>query len=91
MKRVYLQICTVNKLRKIYYKIMQQLVLDSLREPRLVQLFLHCLLLFIIAVVLTAGVCINADGRLDRIVAQEHLCVLVQIIETSGLWPEQSV
>lgn len=62
--------------------------MEGSREPHLVQLLLH-LFLFIIAVFIAAGVFVKADGRLDRIVAQEHFCILVQIIETSRFGPEQ--
>lgn len=66
----------------------QQLVFKGFRENRLIELLLH-LLLLLIAVFVAAGVFVKADGRLDRIVAQEHFCVLVQIIETSRFRPEQ--
>lgn len=55
---------------------------------RLVELFLN-LLIFILAVFVTAGVFIGGDGRLDRIVAQQHFCIPVQIIETSRFRPVQ--
>lgn len=67
---------------------MQQVVLRGFTEPRSVQLLLH-LLLFVIAVFITAGVLVKADGCLHRIVAQQHFCVLVQIIEASRFRPEQ--
>lgn len=66
----------------------QQRVLKGFGESRLIELLLH-LLLLVVAVFVAAGVFVKADGRLDRIVAQEHLCVLVQVIETSRFRPEQ--
>lgn len=66
----------------------QQLVFRGFREKRLIQLFFHFLFI-VIAVFITGGIFIKADGRLDRIVAQEHFGVLVQIIEKSGFRPEQ--
>lgn len=77
-----------NKLKEIYYHIMKQFVFNGLREPHLVQLLFY-LLLFIIAVFIAAGVFVGADGRLNRIVAQEHFCFLVQIIEPSRFRPVQ--
>lgn len=58
------------------------------REKRSIQLLFHFLFI-VIVVFITGGFFIKADGRLDRIVAQEHFGVLVQIIETSGFRPEQ--
>lgn len=65
-----------------------QFVFKVSSERRLVQLLFH-LFLFILAVFIAAGVFISTDGCLDRIVAQEHFCVPVQIIETFRFWPKQ--
>lgn len=67
---------------------MQRFVFKVSNEQRLVQLLLH-LLLFILAVFVAAGVFIRTDSRLDRIIAQEHFCVPVQIIETFRFRPKQ--
>lgn len=68
---------------------MQPFVVKVFKERRLVQLLLNVSLLFILAVFLAAGVFVHADGRLDRIVAQQHFRVLVQIIETFRFRPVQ--
>lgn len=54
-------------------------------------LLFFILLLIIIApfVIIAAGILVEADGRLYGIVAQQHLRVLVQIIEASPFGPEQ--
>lgn len=78
-----------NKLRELYIITLGKGLSSKIsRGGHLVQLLVH-LLLFVVAVVVAAGVLVDADGRLDRIVAQEHFCVLVHVIEASGFRPVQ--
>lgn len=60
----------------------------SFRQKRLIQFFFY-LLFVLVAVFITAGVFVQTDGRLDRIVAQQHLRVPVQVVKASGPGPEQ--
>lgn len=71
---IYLHVCTANKLGEIYYDIMHQPL--RFRENRLIKVLFHLLplllpdlFLLIIAAFITAGVFIEADGRLYRIAA----------------------
>lgn len=71
-----------NKLRSINYRISAQSLQGRYSVPLLV-----VVLLFSVALFFAAGVLVGADGRLDRIVAQKHLSILIQVIETFRFRP----
>lgn len=56
-----------------------------------VHVLVHVLLFLIITLLITAALFVRADGRLDRVVTEENLGVLVQVIEAFGLGPVQPI